>query len=168
MATRKKREESKRTYILDMHDGTRKRVTVPDSWKLTFGPLVPGSKDHSVNSRQALVLRFYEGNKDNQRACFTEVAGFRDTKEMGVLVEKVETRRQTVQAQTPQGARDFDVEAIIKNWEDPDRTTKPGEEFLQLPQGINKTIPYPEAPYEAQEEKPQQVIGGTARTQYRR
>lgn len=127
--------EAKRTYILNMKDGTKTKISVPSKWKLTFGPLVPGSKDYNQNSSSALVLRIYEGNKDNQRAVFTGVESWRDTADLTIEVQQIETRQQTIQVEVPgEGARDMAVEAKTSRWVDPDATVQPRAEFRQLPQ----------------------------------
>lgn len=111
----------KRTYVLNMRDGTKQKITIPGNWKLTFGPLTPGSKDAGLNSSGALVLRIYEGNKDNQRAVFTGVESWRDTAELEIQVEKVDHQAQSVRV-TVEGQGDKIVQANmeVRQWVNPD------------------------------------------------
>lgn len=51
------------------------RITVPSSWKVTYGPVAQGGNGRMNSS---LALRFYE-NETKQRAIFTDVKSFRDT-----------------------------------------------------------------------------------------
>jgi len=51
-------------------------IQVPDSWKVTFGPIAVGSGRNSEGAG-SMALRFYEDDK-RQRAIFTGVRSFRD------------------------------------------------------------------------------------------
>lgn len=63
--------EQKRQYLIKSSGETR-IITIPESWKVTYGPVSPGSKYGDGN-----VLRVYE-SKEKQRAIFTNVVSFRD------------------------------------------------------------------------------------------
>jgi hypothetical protein len=119
-----------KTYILDLRGGGKRRLTVPATWKLTFGPLIPGNKDGS--GRGTLALRFYEGSKEHQRAVFTDVESFRDS---SIEVEEQVTRvkRQGKTRNAPTGTKETVMEARITEWRNPDQTySDDDEEFLQL------------------------------------
>lgn len=123
----------KRTYILNMKDGTKQKITVPGSWKLSFGPLVPGSKDGAMNSRDALVLRIWEGNKENQRAVFTGVESWRDTEELELQIEQVQTKQQMARVDIPgEGQKDVIAQMEVRQWVDPDKPVSGRAEFGQL------------------------------------
>lgn len=62
-----------------------RRITVPSTWRLTLGPLVPGTSKGSFTNTGCLCLRVYE-SKDLQRAVFTDVQSFRD---MSLKVEEL-------------------------------------------------------------------------------
>ena len=56
------------------------RITVPPSWKVTFGPTGPPRDRHNPDfdgRQRGWVLRFYEA-ENRQRACFTNVIEFYD------------------------------------------------------------------------------------------
>ena len=74
-------EAAQKTYLLECRNHVLRKVTIPASWKVTFGPLVPGAHGDGT-----LALRVYE-TKDKQRAVFMGVVAFRD------LDVKVEERR---------------------------------------------------------------------------
>lgn len=119
------------TYMVEMKDGTRKKLTVPSSWKVTFGSPVPGKPGTSgYNSRDVLCLRFYE--KSTQRACIVGVAAFRDTS-IKIEEEIIDTRTERVRRETPEGEKDFLVEARVKEWRDPDKPRDVPSEFVALP-----------------------------------
>lgn len=123
----------KRTYILNMKDGTKQKITIPGNWKMTFGPLVPGSKDFNHNSAGALVLRIYEGNKDNQRAVFTGVESWRDTSELAIEVEQVQEKQQMASVDIPgEGKKDVAVRMETRQWIDPDKPMYARTEFGTL------------------------------------
>lgn len=126
-------QETKRTYILNMKDGTKQKIKLPPNWRLTFGPLVPGAKDSAHNSRDALVLRIYEGNKDNQRAVFTGVESWRDTQDLEIEVEQVQTKQQMAQVDIPgEGRKDVLAQMEVRQWVNPDRPVQPAVEFGNL------------------------------------
>lgn len=56
--------------------GEQFTVDVPEAWKVTYGPLSPGSAGYN-DPDKGYVLRFYE-TKDKQRAVFMGVTEFRD------------------------------------------------------------------------------------------
>jgi hypothetical protein len=63
-----------RTYEITFTDRGPIRVTIPETWKITFGQVVPGSKSGGYTS---FGLRIWEAT-DKQRAVFANVASFRD------------------------------------------------------------------------------------------
>lgn len=111
--------ESKTTYLVEFKDGKKKRIMVPSSWKVTFGPLAPGTRAH--NGEGALALRFYE-TKEKQRAVFTNVKCFRD---MGISVSErvVHVRNERAHRQTADGLKDFTVQAEYAEWRNEDDDT---------------------------------------------
>jgi len=118
-----------KTYILECKGGKQRKLVVPEEWKVTFGPLIPGER----HGQGTLALRFYEG-KDKQRAIFTDVQSFRDA--AIPLLEKVtKTQSKRHKKNTPEGMKDFVVEARVTEWRDPDdpQDSAPHDEFLALP-----------------------------------
>lgn len=103
-----------RVYMIEFTNGKQKRISIPGEWKITFGPLAPGSKGYENNGEKGLCLRLYE-NKDQQRAVFTKVASFRD---MSIHVEErvVHRRNERAQRETPNGVKDFTVQAEYAEW----------------------------------------------------
>lgn len=128
----KKDDTTKKTYILTMKDGSRQKITVPADWKVTFGALYPGKELNSGRS----AIRFWEGNKDNQRAVFTDVEAFRDT-DIGIEVETVRTHEQGIQAHTDLGEKTIVVRGEVREWVNPDdpKACKAAPEFLRLMDG---------------------------------
>lgn len=123
-----------KTYILDMADGTQKKVTVPDTWKVTFGPLVPGSKDGNYNSRGGLALRFYE-TKDQQRAVFMDVKCFRDA-DIPVMEKVVKVQEKRVAQDNDGRMKHYTVRAEETSWRPADEDKEPDPGFMQLPTGL--------------------------------
>ena len=74
-------------YLVETKEGFF-RMNLPERYKLTLGPLVPGSKYNNGHSH--LVLRVYDGTK--QRAVFYNVEAFRDIT-LTILGEPHQTRR---------------------------------------------------------------------------
>lgn len=71
-------EVETRTYEIVTTERTF-RITVPASWKVTFGAVVPTTKSVGASSYGAAGwgLRFWEA-ADKQRAVYTNVVSFRD------------------------------------------------------------------------------------------
>jgi hypothetical protein len=118
-----------KTYLLNLVKGGQRKITIPAAWKITFGPLLPGSRGQ-YNGERGICLRVYE-TKERQRAVFTDVESFRD---MEVVCEEkiTKTDRQTVKRKYPEGDKWVEVEARVEEWRNPDEIHKPGKEFLKL------------------------------------
>lgn len=112
----KRKSEVDVVYLLQMEDGSQKKVTVPGDWKVTFGPLTPGQKGEP--SHGAKALRFWTG-KDRQRAVFTGVASFRD---MSIPVEEKITKTQAETYYKGEGdnRKAVNVEVAASEWVNPD------------------------------------------------
>jgi len=68
-----------KTFVLLKNDGTQKKISVPETWRMTYGNLIPYMKKNGVPGETRIALRFYEGKgKDNLRAVFTDCAGVWD------------------------------------------------------------------------------------------
>ena len=121
-----------RTYLMETKGGKLRRVTVPASWKVTFGPLVPSEIRHG--EVRTFALRFYE-SKEQQRAVFTDVLAFRDTS-LPVEERVSKIKQKVVHKNAPSGRRDMMVEARITEWRNPDTpdddATDSDDEFLQI------------------------------------
>lgn len=126
--------EAMTTYILELTNGNLRKVTVPSAWKVTFGPAVPFSpgKGPTYNvEHKGYAIRFYEKNKENQRAIFTDVRSFRDS---AIQIEErvTSSKKQNMRKETKGGFRDVEVEARVTEWINPDEAIKPTSEFLAI------------------------------------
>lgn len=127
-----------KTYILELAPNgygpaiQRKKVTVPASWKITYGPAAQGAH---LGGQNPFVLRFYEGQKEHMRALFHNVLAFRDvTIKVEEEVERVQA--ETLLRNTPSGSKNVVVEGRMREWRDadsPDRGFQQDQAFLQLP-----------------------------------
>lgn len=113
--------EGEKTLLLTMRDGTQKKITIPREWKVTFGPLVPGSKDASVNSGGATALRLWSGSKGSevQHAVFTNVESFRDMS-IRVMEQVTKTQTEHYRKADDENAEAVAVEVAVKEWVNPD------------------------------------------------
>jgi hypothetical protein len=118
------------TYLVARSNGRDLKITVPSSWKVTFGPLNPGSKNLAANGAPA--LRFYE-KPNQQRAVITDVTSFRD---MGIRVEekRATVKQQVLTKNTAHGKKDVIVEGRVEEWINPDAPEHAGadQEFFQI------------------------------------
>lgn len=113
-----KNTDEKVTYVLTLKSGALRRVEVPAHWKITFGALIPYTSKSSYSSTPA--LRFYEGNKENLRAVFTDVESFRVLGDMQITERRTDVQRKVVQRQDAGGLKNVIVEARTTEWLDPD------------------------------------------------
>lgn len=133
--TAKVLDPKNKIYILELTGGGVRRVTVPASWKLTFGPTIPyAGKGMTSVAGGGTALRFYEGNKENLRAVFTDVKAFRDAA-MPVMERRTQVQRKVVEKKTPSGTKNVEVEARVTEWVNPDDAEESAEgakPFLQM------------------------------------
>lgn len=116
-----------KTYILDLNNGDMRKVTVPSSWKLTFGPTIPyAGKGMASVASGGTALRFYEGAKENLRCVFTDVKAFRDS-DVEISERRTSVQRKVVQKEAPEGMRNVEVEARVTEWINPDNAVVDGE-----------------------------------------
>lgn len=111
-----------KTLLLTMRDGLKKRITIPASWKVTFGPLVPGSKDTTVNGSTAIALRLWSGSKGSevQHGVFTNVESFREMGTISVMEEQEQARQEHYRSMDEQNQEVVAVDVRVKEWVDPD------------------------------------------------
>lgn len=126
------KQQAKVTYLLQMQDGTQKKVTVPEDWKVTFGPLTPGGKGEP--SHGAKALRFWTG-KDKQRAVFTNVESFRD---MSIPIEEkvVKSQSETYYRGEGEDKKAVVVEVAQSEWVNPDAPKPAGSSPYREPRLI--------------------------------
>lgn len=111
----------KRRLLLTMQDGTQKKLTIPEAWKVTFGALIPGQKE----SAGKIGLRLWSGTKGNERqhAVFTDVACFRDM-EIDVMEQVEETRTETFVSKNDEEGEAMVANVTVKKWINPDEPAK--------------------------------------------
>lgn len=133
-------EEGKRTYLVTMKDDTKKKITVPDTWKVTFGPVHPGSERNT--GHQGIALRFWAGNTKTgqQMAVFTDVASFRTLDDMQILEEVVERKRETFVRQGDESGEQVVAEAAVRTWVNPDAPKDKPSAFTPAGQGVPQLL----------------------------
>jgi hypothetical protein len=109
-------KENMTTYLLNMKDGTRQKITCPTEWTVTFGPLTPGTKD-SNNGHFGIALRIRDGQR--QKAVFTGVESFRDMS-MAIETEVTKTKEETFYRDEDGEKKQVIVQGAIKEWTNPD------------------------------------------------
>lgn len=116
-----------KTYILELKGGRQRKIEIPADWKVTFGPIAPGSRAH--NGADAMALRIYE-SKEQQRAIFTDVVSFREAG-IPILEKTVKVKQQRGTRSTKSGSKDVMLEARVTEWTDPDAPEEPDAEFTE-------------------------------------
>jgi hypothetical protein len=129
---RKASNETK-TFILELKNGGIREVTIPSTWKLTFGQLIPHTLRETHGASSQVALRIYEGSKENLRAVMTDVVAVRDAS-MAIREKRTTVQRKVAQKHTTHGAKDVVVEARVTEWVNPDadEDDAPTNEFLKL------------------------------------
>lgn len=108
-----------KTYIITHEDGTRRKITVPESWKVTFGPASRGErKNNTHNLKMPMALRFYESDT-KQRAIFTDVVSFRDAS-IKIEEEKVRVEEKDGFTECEGVRKRTTFQATVKEWINPD------------------------------------------------
>src|SRR5256885_3150710 len=116
------------TYYVQRHQGRDQKVTVPSHWKVTFGPLNPGTKGSEGNGAPA--LRFYEA-ANKQRMVITGVLSFRD---IAIKVEEKRTtsKQQTLYKGSGAGRKEVVVEGRMDEWVDADKPEQGDPDFFRI------------------------------------
>lgn len=117
-----------KTYLIEHDDGTRRKITVPASWKVTFGPAVAGKQKGSEHFKMPMALRFYE-SKEQQRAIFTDVVSFRDTS-IDIQEERVSTQEKEGFIECDGVRKSTTFKAETKEWVNPDNLIISHERIL--------------------------------------
>lgn len=106
-------------YIIEKEDGTYMKVSVPRSWKVTYGPIwMPTGKGSGHTNEMKYCLRFWEGAKENQRAMFAKVKSFR-IDEIEIEEQFSTTEERVVYEDTGQGRKQHTVQVKKTEWRDP-------------------------------------------------
>ena len=97
-----------KTYIIKKQHEVLK-ITVPEEWKVTYGPIQPGSREYGGGN----YVRFYESDKQ-QRAVFANVLEF---VEDSIKIErKVKTHKESSSSRKSKGRSE--AEAVYEeSWE---------------------------------------------------
>ncbi len=115
------KKPSTTTFLLEMKDGSQKKITIPSDWTLTFGALVPGSQ-HNLGK---LGLRVRKGQ--SQKAVFQDVESFRDTSMQ--IEERVTTvKEETFYKGDGENKKAVVVEGKVHEWINPDAPRPQAEE----------------------------------------
>ena len=107
------------TYIIDHDNGKRSRITVPESWKVTFGPAARGTNKPTTlghGDKMPMALRFYESDT-KQRAIFTDVKAFRDSS-IKLEIENVKTQEKDGFTECEGIRKRTTFRASVKEWVD--------------------------------------------------
>jgi len=115
-----------KVYIITHEDKTKRRITVPADWKVTFGPASRGENAGNragQHLKMPLALRFYE-SETKQRAIFTDVISFRDA---SIKIEEERTNVQEKEGYVEcEGVRKKTIfSATVKEWINPDAVSEP-------------------------------------------
>jgi hypothetical protein len=115
------------TYLIEKENGKRMKITVPETWKVTFGPAVKGF-DRKLSGgpsyKVPMALRFYE-SETKQRAIFTDVVSFRDLS-IPVEVEEVKVQEKDGYTECEGKRKRTSFQVKVKEWKDPDEEKEDG------------------------------------------
>ena len=115
-------EDKMITYLVEFTNDTKKKITVPETWKVTFGPVVRSLANKNVSGdwrdKNPVALRFYESDT-KQRAIFTNVKSFRDMS-IKILEEEVTTKDKVGKMTIDGASKNVSVKAEMREWVNPD------------------------------------------------
>ncbi len=133
MSKKPQTPKGKKTYILELRNGNTRKITIPSSWKMTFGNVVPFNSRGMGGGEGKVALRLYEGNKENLRAVMTDVTAIRDS-DIEIVERRTSVQRKTAQKETQKGMKDVVIEARMTEWVNPDAEDdgEMPQEFLRL------------------------------------
>lgn len=123
-----------KTYIIECEDKTKKKITVPADWKVTFGPAVKGNNSGTRNPgapKIPMALRFYE-TETKQRAIFTDVVSFRDAS-IKIEVEKIKTEEKEGYMECDGVRKKTLFQASVKEWVNPDEDANTNKQLPAPP-----------------------------------
>jgi hypothetical protein len=125
-----KNDEEKITYLLEMKDGSQRKICIPTNWVLTFGALIPGSQNN--NGRMGLRIR----KGQQQMAVFQDVESFRNT------AIEIEERITTVKEETffkgdGENRKAVVVEGKVHEWVNPDAPRPQAQESVAQLRVVN-------------------------------
>lgn len=115
-------EEEKTTYLVEFVNDTKKKITVPSNWKVTFGPIVRSATSNPTSERwrekNPVALRFYE-HDTRQRAIFTGVKSFRDMS-IKIEEERITTQNKVGSIDIEGAKKNVNIKAETREWVNPD------------------------------------------------
>jgi hypothetical protein len=125
--------EDLRDYLIVKTDGEEMVVSVPATWKVTFGPAVVGvgKVSSQYQGKMPMALRFYE-NQDRQRAIFTNVASFRDMS-IPIKVKRVDTQEKQGFTEVDGKRKATTFQAKVETWVDPYEKMKDEQNLIPEP-----------------------------------
>lgn len=111
---------SERIIIMHLKNGEQRKLTLPEGYTITFGPMIPGVREDNGRAGKGALRVYSNRGKDEQVACFTDVIAFRDA---SLKIEEKVTRieRKTLREADENGGEEYVVEAKVERWVDPDR-----------------------------------------------
>lgn len=119
MAKKKESQGKETTYLIEFENGRRQKITVPSTWKVTFGPAARGSNgEKGMRQKMPLALRFYEA-ETKQRAIFTDVVCFRDVS-IKIEEERVDVQQKDGFMECEGERKRVNFQATSKAWVNPD------------------------------------------------
>jgi len=118
------------TYLLEMKDGSQKKITIPSDWIITFGALIPGSQSNMGK----LGLRIRKGTQ--QKAVFQDVESFRDTS-MAIEERITTVKEETFFKGDGDNRKAVVVEGKVHEWVNPDQPRPQKEEQLAQLRVVN-------------------------------
>lgn len=131
MARNPAKNDATKTYILELKSGDLRKITIPASWKMTFGNVVPYEGKNGRTGEYRVALRLYEGSKENLRAVMTDVVSIRDA-EIELSERRTSVQRKGAQMKTEHGVKDVVYEARMTEWVNPDKEDGGAGEYKAL------------------------------------
>lgn len=119
-----------KTLLMLCAGGTKRKVTIPADYKITFGSIASKPDQLSrYDGARGWCLRIYDGTM--VKAVFTDVISFRE-ESIAVQVQVTRTESKRMDRSTPSGKRSGVAEMRYTEWAEADAVTHEGDQrFLE-------------------------------------
>ncbi|MEB3212683.1 MAG: hypothetical protein VKL39_15090 [Leptolyngbyaceae bacterium] len=105
-----------KTLIVELKDGKDRKITIPDDWIITFGPVAIGARSSDDSSH---VLRLYgDSGKKQLKAVFRNVRSFHE-EGIQIFEKVVRKKNKTFRKEGANGGQTYSAEVRQTTWRNP-------------------------------------------------
>lgn len=120
--------EKTKTLLVQMRDAKDRKITIPEDWTITFGPIAVGARS---DGNSAHVLRLYaDAGKKHLKAVFRNVTSFHE-EGIDIREKVVRKKNKSFRRAGMKGDQTYSAEVRQTSWVDPfaDEPETPEDDF---------------------------------------